>query len=236
MVLRERLDSLANDLGLLGPGSEPDYQRLLGYWNEGACLIAEQRPDLFTQAMVVKLEPGSLQELDCCRTVGKVFGQSDSAGNLIKPVVAGTAALADRWVGTPFSCSRRGPYRIQSITRSGQAKSQFVVQPPVPPTEDIHVLINCALGAPEMMLGDLDKDVTNIDCGSLAAVVQWVNFRVLWADGAGDELATRRAGAALRLFFSLINVKLKAEILYELGIVPIGKSQQLLNVGTGQVS
>ena len=68
------------------------------------------------------------------------------------------------------------------------------------------------------------------------AVKQWVIFRVLFGDGAGDELTTRRAGTALRLFFSLIKVKLQAELLYELGIVPIGKGQQLLNTGTGQVA
>lgn len=235
MVLREHLDSLANDLGLIGPGDVPDYQKLLHYWNEGACLIAEQRPDLFTRAMVVKLEPGSVQELDCCRTVGKVFGQSDASGNLIKPIVLGAAALADRWVGTTLSCPSKGPYRVQSITRSGQAKSQFIVQPPVPVAQDVYVMINCAMAPAESRLADLENNVTEVDCGSVAALVQWVTFRVLWADGAADELVTRRASTALRMFFQLINIKLKAELLYELGIVPIGKGQQLLNVGTGQV-
>ena len=56
-------------------GEVPDYEQLLFFWNEGVCLIAEQRPDLFTQGMVVQLKPGSIQELDCCRTIGKVFGQ-----------------------------------------------------------------------------------------------------------------------------------------------------------------
>ena len=235
MVLREHLDQLAKSLGLMGPGDVPDYQTLLHYWNEGACLIAEQRPDLFTRAMVVKLDPGSVQELECCRTVGKVFGQSDALGNLIKPIVMGAAALADRWMGTALKCPTKGPYRVQSITRSGQAKSQFIVQPPVPTTEDVYVTINCAMSPVQSHLADLEKDVTEVDCGSIAALVQWITFRVVWDDGQGDELVTRRATTALRLFFQLINVKLKAELLYELGIVPIGKGQQLLNVGTGQV-
>lgn len=236
MVLREHLDRLANSLGLIGPGEVPDYEQLLFFWNEGVCLIAEQRPDLFTQGMVVQLKPGSIQELDCCRTIGKVFGQSDKLGNIIKMVVTGSAALADRWIGTTFVCKRSGPYRIQSISRSGQAKNQFVVQPPVPPTETVYVTLNCSIGADMRQLSDLENEVSDVDCGSLAAVAQWVNFRVLWDDGAVDELTTRRAGLALRLFFSLIKIKLQAELLYELGIVPIGKGQQLLNVGTGQVS
>lgn len=236
MVLREHLDRLAKSLGLLMPGDVPDYEELLFYWNEGVCLIAEQRPDLFTKGMVVKLKPGSIQELDCCRTVGKVFGQSDKLGNVIKTIVTGSAALADRWIGTTFACALRGPYRIQSLTRSGQAKGQFVVQPPVPATEDVYVTLNCSIGVETRHLADLENEVNDVDCGSLAAVAQWVNFRVLWDDGSADELTTRRAGTALRLFFSLIKIKLQAELLYELGIVPIGKGQQLLNVGTGQVS
>lgn len=236
MALREQLDSLAKDLGLTGPGEAADYPRLLEFWNEGVCLIAEQRPDLFTQAMVIKLDPGTIQELDCCRAVGKVFGQSDERGNLLKHVTAASAALADRWIGTTFSCPPKGPYRIRSITRSGQAKGQFIVEPPVPPNEKVYLLTNCSTGAKHYRLADLELDLQDVDCGSSVAVKQWVIFRVLFGDGAGDELTTRRAGTALRLFFSLIKVKLQAELLYELGIVPIGKGQQLLNTGTGQVA
>lgn len=235
MTLRAELSLVATDLGLT-PDVDVGWDRLLGYWNEGACLVAEQRPDLFTRAMEIRLRPGSVQEPDCCRSIGHVFGQSDNRGNVLKTIIAGSGALSERWSAAPVACKPSWPFRLKSVRRVGQAKNQMIVNPPVPAGEDVYLMVNCAMGARTFSIDELDFGVTDMDCGSTAALRQWVIFRFIAADESTDEMSIRRAATALKLFFTLINVKLKADLLFGLGIVAVGKNQQILNLATGQVA
>lgn len=235
MTLRDRLTQVAADLGVT-PGEDVGWDRLLAYWNEGACLVAEQRPDLFTRAMQIKLRPGAIQEPDCCRSIGSVFGQCDDSGRVVKAIVLGAGMLSERWSAAPLACRPSKPFRLTSIRRSGQAKNQFVVNPPVPAHESVYMLVNCAIGAKHYTPDDFDQEVSDIDCGSAIALVQWIQYRFISSEESTDEISIRRAATALKLFFTLINVKFKAEVLFGLGIMPVGKNQQILDLATGRVA
>ena len=39
---------------------------MVTYYQEALCFVASHRPDLFTDFMVMKLEPGSYQDARCC--------------------------------------------------------------------------------------------------------------------------------------------------------------------------
>ena len=237
MRLASHLQALASDLGDAEPGFEfARWSRadLLTYWNEAVGVIATLRPDLFSRPVKVKLEPGSLQDLSCCcAQVGKVIGQADAGGRMIGPVRVIDDAAASRW--TKPSClaggkTRGGAPRVSSYSKDPHSNAIIFVNPPVPPGADAYLLVSCTTTPTPVT--DPERMVSDVECGNVAAVRQWVLFRALYRD---DEASTeyRKALTSLKLFFTLIQAKFRAELFYELGIVPVPRGTQLLNTTTG---
>lgn len=223
------LDSLAADLGD-NPTDDSQYRRwpnkdLLRYWNEGICIVASQRPDLFSCPTVVKLKPGAIQDdLSPCNTIGRVLGQVDKHGNPIpgSTPVASSAALLDRWQGArtcALMTSPTAPYRMSSFSKDAQTQKMLVVDPPVPPGKDVYLQVTCVRSPATMCPGD---DATDLDCGNMAAVYQWVLARA-WFSSPEGSTEYNKSLAAFRMFFQLLNIKFRADLLYSLGIIPVGE-------------
>lgn len=236
MRLASHLQALASDLGDAEPGHEFSswsQEDLLRYWNEGVCLIASLRPDLFSRPVRIRLEPGSMQSLSCCcQEIGKVIEQVDANGARVGPVSAVDDAALSRWTKAP--CLQRGrAARVTSYSIDTHSKNFLRVNPPVPVGAEVYLLVSCTAKPRDATMADLESEVLEPDCGNLAAVRQWVMFRALYRDDE-NSAEYRKALNSMRLFFTLIQAKFRAELFYELGIVPVPRGTQLLNTATGQ--
>ena len=215
------LQSLASDLGDNEPGhefsrwSEDDLLRL---FNEAVCIIADLRKDLFSCPTVLKLQPGSIQDISPCNRLGNVIGQVDKHGNLITPVSEASTDLQSRWTGK--SCASNDKfgqreYRMTSYSTDAHTNKTVVVSPPVPAGQDVYLQVNCTRSPRVVCKGD---NFDELDCGHMAAARQWVLAQAYCSAPAGSvdaNLARKHAS----MFFQLLNVKMRADLMYSLGIV-----------------
>lgn len=233
MLLAQVLGGLLSDLEDDEPGYEgtrTSLDDLERWWQEGRCLVGSLRPDMFARPVAVELKPGSIQDLsECCNQIGAVLGQSDSCGNLLRSASPENFALASAWTGKACLLSNPSEYRLLSYASDPLGGSQIIVRPPVPRGVKAYLLVNCSAlpDAPAR-----DDEVSDLDCGSLAAVNQWVLFRA-WSRDNEDTPTFRKAIMAARMFYQILNLKFRAELLYELGALPVNKGTQLLNLSTG---
>lgn len=228
------LKSLASDLGDNEPGHENQRwseDDLLRYWNEAVCIISDLRKDLFSCATLIKLQPGSIQDITPCDRLGEVIGQVDKHGNMLTPVAEASADLRSRWVGK--SCALTAPksraqdYRIQSYSTDINTNKNVVVTPPVPPGADVYLQVNCTRRPKEICAGE---DFDELDCGHRAAATQWVLARA-YASAPQGSVEGNLARMHAQMFFQLLNVKMRADLMYSLGIVPTD-SKNLINTRT----
>ena len=203
---------------------------MLRYWNEGVCLVADLRPDLFSCPITLKLQPGAIQDIAPCKKIGRVIGQADKFGNIVQSASEASTELMERWTGS--SCALLNgvggtSYKLQSYSSDYHTNKVLTVSPPVPPGEDVYLQVNCVRD-PEPACGD--EEIDSLDCGHRAAVTQWVIARAY----ASAEPGSTEAGLsrqAFQMFFQLLNVKMRADLMYSLGVVPVN-SKQLLDTRT----
>lgn len=228
------LQSLASDLGDNEPGHE--YQRwseadLLRYWNEAVCIIADLRKDLFSCPTTIALKPGSIQDISPCDRLGEVIGQVDKDGNLITPVAEASADLRSRWVGKPcaltMSQALRQEYRMQSYSTDANTNKSVVVTPPVPPNAKVYLQVNCTRAPKVLCPGD---EFTELDCGHRAAATQWVLARA-YASAPPGSIEGNLARSHAQMFFQLLNIKMRADLMYSLGVIPTD-AKNLINTRT----
>lgn len=147
---------------------------LLEVVNEGFCLAAKFRPDMFMKTITVKLNPGRIQRVCECSVIKSIVAQVDKYGNEIKSIPRIENKLANRWIGGR-KCS--SSYIVEGYSFDKTNNKEFEVSPPVPHGEDVYVQIACVLNT-----DGLTEDADTPDCGLEAAVVQWALFRALAVD------------------------------------------------------
>jgi hypothetical protein len=173
-TLSKILGDLAGDLKDDAPGNafvgypEP---LLIQWFNDGLCLLARWRPDLFARTREVVLAPGSQQEVVDCGVFGSVVSTVLPDG---REVPARRTNYTASQVWTKPSCLRpAGQYIVDSYSFDTAQKTTFYVHPPVPPGKPVRAKVVCAQTPPNLSVADLDQDV-DADCYQVAMVKHYV--------------------------------------------------------------
>lgn len=224
------LSGLASDLGDDEPGHEfsrVSRDQLLTYLNEGLCLIGSLNPGLRSKPTILELDEGSEQTLGCCGRLSNVIGQVDENGNVIARLSKSSLTAVVRWTKAPcLSSNASGPtFRLKSYTNSAADSRFFTVDPPVPPGTRVLLKVICSRNDGTYQVGD---ELDETDCANITAAKFWVLFRAHFIDNESSP-EYQKAMAAAKMFFQLINVKYRADMLYEMGVLPVNKSTNFLD-------
>lgn len=202
--------SYAEDLNDAYPGHEFSIwprHKLLEYLNEALCLISAQRPDLFTETKVVRVDPCSnYLDLCGCNKVLDVLGQSDKHGRLIR-------ALPERskkttlWTGSSRfqdeHTSDLTEYKI--IDRSNLVR---VYPQNLDPTKDIYVLIRCSIEAKNYTLTDEPPEAR---CAFMAAARHFVMYSCKMWDGEFSPAMLSAAKEHRDMFLGILQMSEAAD-------------------------
>lgn len=165
---------------------------------DGLCLIAQLKPDEFTQRRVMPAQIGSIQCVgDCCDQLISIDGQSDACGNIIKGVKHGRKN-PPRLFAKP-SAKRPATNRQYTVTIRDNAKDSFDVYPPITADDDVYFLLTCKY-VPSLDDGSIDA------CKHHQALLHYVMYR---AYSVETESATSRAVAQQEYayFFQLLGIQ-----------------------------
>jgi hypothetical protein len=173
-TLGKILGDIAEQLKDTAPGASfiayPE-SLLLQWFNDGLCLLARWRPDLFSRPAVVTLKPGSRQEIDGCSVFGSVVSTVLADGREV-PVRRTSYNASQVWTKPSCLKSANG-FTIDSYSFDTAQKTTFYVHPPIPPGKPVLARVVCATTPPAFTLADLDADV-DADCYQVAMVKQYV--------------------------------------------------------------
>lgn len=183
-------------------------------YNQAMCLVAQYRPDLFTELKLIALSPGKYQDArGCCAKVLDVLDQVDASGNVIREL-RGTRAkptVAERNWKKP-SClpvPTDTTYLITAVNIDKNLDGRFTVFPPVPCGVKAYVMAKC-VGHP-CQLSEADQNAPfDGDCSHNAAAWHYVLAQML----SGDRFATGGASDKAyhyRMFFDMLGIQLKAD-------------------------
>jgi len=192
----------AEDLNDAEPGHEFTIwsrEQLLRYHNEGLCLVATLRPDMFTKTLVVKVDPCTEDQTLCdCSVVHKVIGQTDSAGRLLKPLRLRNTKSAMTWTGakcaTPRRVTQLKEYALDVST------NKVSVYPALSPGVDAWIKVECTTTPTPLTLDGTGDGVER--CAFSAAVLQWVMYRAKEI----DELSPALRAASKEHFTNFGNI------------------------------
>jgi hypothetical protein len=178
----------AEDLNDAEPGHEFtiwNREQLLRYHNEGLCIVASLRPDMFTKTVVVKVTPCQEEQTVCdCTIIHRVLGQSNQSGRVFKPLRPRNIRMSLHWTG-PKCPPRRGAAELKEYAIESDTNTLFLY-PALPAGTDAWVKIECST-APDAIT--LDSDIMNpARCAFSAAVLQWVMYRAKGVDELSPAL------------------------------------------------
>jgi hypothetical protein len=184
----EFLAGYAEDLNDAEPGHEFTIwsrEQLLRYHNEGLCLVAALRPDMFTKTVVVKVTPCVEEQSVCdCTVVHKVLGQADSNGRILRPLRLRNTKTAMVWTGKKCAAPRQSTVLKEYSVDSGTNKVS--VYPPVSSGVEAWIKIECTSPPEELTLDSPGSGATR--CAFAAAVLQWVLYRAKEIDEMSPAL------------------------------------------------
>lgn len=192
----------AEDLNDAEPGHEFTIwsrEQLLRYHNEGLCLVASLRPDMFTKTLVVKVDPCTEEQTLCsCTVVHKVIGQSDATGRVLRPLRLRNSKSAMVWTGPKCAAPRVvTDLKEYSIDASTNKVSTY---PALSAGVDAWIKVECSVSPDPVAIDDTDVDSTR--CAFSSAVLQWVLYRAKEI----DELSPALRSAAKDHFTNFGNI------------------------------
>ena len=184
----------AEDLNDAEPGHEFTIwsrEQLLRYHNEGLCLVAALRPDMFTKTLVVKVEPCTEEQVLCdCTTVHRVIGQTDKHGRVLHPLRLRNTKSTLVWTGAKCPTPRRNTtlteYSLDTST------NKVSVYPPLSAAVDAWIKVECTT-PPEPITAESTGDGIS-RCAFSAAVLQWVLYRAKEVDELSPALRDAAKG------------------------------------------
>lgn len=207
--MKNLLLSYAQDLNDAYPGYEFSIwpqEQLLGFFNEALCLIAAQRPDMFTELKVVKVEPceNYLDLCDCIK-VFDVLGQSDKDGKHIRPFQR-RAAKTTAWTGQ----KRKQEFtdRITEYELLDNSSLVRVYPDNLDPTKDIYVVVRCSVEPKTYSIMDEAPDER---CAFLAAARHWVLYNAKMIDGEFSQVLQTQAKEHRDMFASILKLTKDAD-------------------------
>lgn len=207
--MKSLLLSYARDLDDAYPGYEFSIwseEQLLTYFNEALCLIAAQRPDLFTEIKVVKVDPCSTYvDLCDCIKVLDVLGQSDKHGNNIRPLEK-RRAKTGTWTG-----NKRKEKFTTEITSYEQVDTSNLIRVypnNLDPRKDIYLAVRCSV---EPKHYDLQSEAPSERCAFLSAARHWVLYNAKMVDGEFSPNMQASAKEHRELFLSILSLVNQSE-------------------------
>lgn len=219
-TFKEWFDTLAFALN----DDEPNHEyaryplkRMIAAYNEGMALAAKYRQDLFTETVVMKLQPGIYQDArgcGCCNILD-TLAQTDEHGGVIKKLQGSreTETQKKRNWRKP-SCIRRpeGPdgYIIDNTDIDSNLNGRFTVDPPVPVDVEAYIKVKCVELPCPMDEAGVNTSSDSCNPELLAAVWHYVLAKMLTGDRYSQS-ATQQAQYHYRLFFELLGVLLQQE-------------------------
>lgn len=220
---REWFETIAFALNDSEPGHEftrYPLNQMVAAFNEAMCVAAKYRQDLFTEVVVMKLQPGSSQDArGCgCGSVLDVIAQTDAHGGVIKKLLGAreTVTKYKRNWRKP-SCIRRpesdGGYVIDNADIDQNLNGRFTVDPAVPCDVEAYISVKCAQSPCELHEADTGGPM-KVHCDLVAAAWHYVLAKML----AGDRY-TQSAGSQsqyhYKMFFDLLGVLFRQEKMLE---------------------
>lgn len=182
---------------------------MMFHYSQAMSLVAQYRPDLFTELKVVKLHAGKYQDArGCCSKVLDVLDQVDKHGNVLRELrnTRAKPTTVERNWKKP-SCLPAGPgeYVILTVNIDKGLDGRFTVHPPVPCGTEAYVMVKCVGQPCQLTPADQNAEMPGSEVLNTAA---W--HYVLASQLAGDRFATGAAGDKsyhYRMFFDMLGIQ-----------------------------
>ena len=194
---------------------------VLAALNEGLATVSQLRPDLYTDLKVVKLAPGTHQDVrGCCGAVYDIIEQVDSLGNIIKPLTGArktNTTAKKKW--TKPSCivpeGADGGYVVTGIDINSTLNGRFDVWPPVPCDVEAYVRIKCASTPCRYIEADLNMPFDGSTVPTLATK-HYILGTLMMGDRFANAGAVPGQGAwHIKRFYEVLGLMTQAEEKYE---------------------
>lgn len=200
MLIGSLLDLLAVDLNDAAPGhafTTWSKEQLGAYLEEAVQLAFLERPDLFLEERVLKVEPCSIrQEVECCTRIRRVLGQCTADGRVTHMLRPRKLDVRLVWTGRTCPVSPKN-FRLSQYAIDDTDDSIWL-WPQVPAGVDVYVRVQCAVMPTEV---DDDYDVpTELQ----AAVLQWALYRAKVVDAEVNQAVAQIAGDHKQTFWQLL--------------------------------
>lgn len=218
---REWFDTVAFALNDDEPGHEYTrypLKRMIAAYNEAMALAAKYRVDLFTEAVVMKMQPGSFQDArGCgCGIILDAIAQTDEQGGVIKMLVgARKTTTKTKRIWRKPSCIRRpeADYVIDNIDIDTNLNGRFTVEPPVPCEGDAYIKVKCAMMPCPVTEADGNAHM-KYQGDLIAAAWHYVLAKMLTGDRYSQS-ATAQSQYHYNLFFEILGITLRQEVRIE---------------------
>lgn len=216
---REWFETIAFQLNDDEPGHEftrYPLKQMVAAFNEAMALASKHRIDLFTEAVVMKLQPGTTQDArGCgCGNVLDVLAQTDASGSNIKKLTGArktTTTIKRNW--RKPSCIRRPEgdegYVIDNADIDDNLNGRFTVDPPVPQGVEAYARVKCAMAPCPISVAGLNAKM-EYQGDLIAAAWHYVLAKMLTGDRYSQS-AVNQAQYHYKMFFDVLGIMLQAE-------------------------
>lgn len=211
--------SYAGDLNDDYPGHEFSIwprTKLLEYFNEALCLIAAQRPDLFVDLKIVKVDTcSSYLDLCDCNVVLEVLGQCTKDGKIINRLTRRKHS-ANSWTGkVRLSAGFTTTLKEYEVLTDSNLVQVFPEN--IDPTKDVYVLVRCGVDAQHYYIDSAPPATT---CAFLAAARLWVMYNAKMKDAEFSPSMREAAKEHRDMFTGILSLAKNADAEYNAGKQP----------------
>ena len=218
MSIYEFLRTIAAQLGDDRPNSpfrRYTLKDLAAYYSEAMCFVAANRPDLMTEMVIVKLQPGTYQDAaKCCgcTNIISIEAQVDADGRIIKDLSSTGKATAktSSWYRPICKDANTGGTLIISTEIISGMNGWFTVDPPIPVGEDVWVMVKCVKPPAATTEADILNGASTGTCTFLPAIRSYILYRALQGDRHAVGASTE-AQNELKSAYNYLGVTQKAE-------------------------
>lgn len=203
MNINSLLELIAVDLNDAAPGHEFttwSREQIRAYVEEAVQVAFIERPDLFIETRVIRLQPCTYIQDTCdCTQVRRVLGQTTKDGRILRLLRPKKNSEKIQWHGRTCPVSPKNfelkEYSIDTLT------DKLWVYPMVPAGMDVYVAVECSVAPSE--------NSTNYDIPTelRAAVVQWVLYRAKMVDAENNTGVLAAAKEHQDTFWKLLTAQ-----------------------------
>jgi len=178
---------------------------LLDSINAAVQAAAVPRSDLFTEHKIVKLNPGTYQDIrGCFDNVFDVQAQVDESGNILRKLDGSRALMTtvkSQWSkASALADTRHTGFLLASVTLDATFNGRFQVTPAIPVEKDVYVLVKGFKYPRPLTEADLTSELT-LPPAVMNAAYYFVLSRMKLVDRN-----TQESQAHMQTFLTLLNL------------------------------